>query len=497
MDNSENDFLWKVLANPADPSRSYVYDLQFLVNEYPQSGILRALLVPKGDDQHLKHAAAYFTPGTLYKMVNNPDSIQAVSDSQIAYTEEPSTEPLIYVEPPVEDFVPPVIDASANYFHVEEAEPQADMAYVEEEKNVPATEETSNAVTEDLDDDSTPYEEIAEAPIVTHAATAAEDTTEYTEKAPWEEETATPEPIQESLLAKEYEEHLAKLNEADENVPVYTFDNKEEGKVEYFHQDIDDEVYDEIVSIEDIGLEQLTSFKGAAKKEEDKAGEQTDDDTKSSDHFVFETTATDAANDEPASTEQDTTITARSTTQHAAPTQKLSRYNDEKMPYSFMWWLDKTRKEHAARYQPYVTNRPAVMQQAPQQPIQTGAPDELQQQYYENIFNVNSIAGVDAAAPQPTIPQPATSKEGKIIERFIQEEPQIKHPSMIKLNNENKAKRSSEDRDELVTETLARIYTEQMLYHKAILTYKKLMLKFPEKSLYFAGQIEQLESKIN
>jgi len=36
-----------------------------------------------------------------------------------------------------------------------------------------------------------------------------------------------------------------------------------------------------------------------------------------------------------------------------------------------------------------------------------------------------------------------------------------------------------------------------MLYHKAILTYKKLMLKYPEKSLYFAGQIEQLESKIN
>ena len=63
--------------------------------------------------------------------------------------------------------------------------------------------------------------------------------------------------------------------------------------------------------------------------------------------------------------------------------------------------------------------------------------------------------------------------------------------------NENKAKKSAEDQDELVTETLARIYSDQMLYHKAISTYKKLMLKFPEKSRYFADQIEQLERKTN
>jgi hypothetical protein len=36
-----------------------------------------------------------------------------------------------------------------------------------------------------------------------------------------------------------------------------------------------------------------------------------------------------------------------------------------------------------------------------------------------------------------------------------------------------------------------------MLYHKAIAAYKKLMLKFPEKSRYFADKIEQLEKKTN
>jgi len=88
-------------------------------------------------------------------------------------------------------------------------------------------------------------------------------------------------------------------------------------------------------------------------------------------------------------------------------------------------------------------------------------------------------------------------KEHQIIERFIKEEPQIKPQQSDKLDNENKAKKSSEDHDELITETLAAIYTEQMLYHKAIASYKKLMLKFPEKSRYFADKIEQLEKKTN
>jgi len=89
------------------------------------------------------------------------------------------------------------------------------------------------------------------------------------------------------------------------------------------------------------------------------------------------------------------------------------------------------------------------------------------------------------------------NKEDRIIKKFIAEEPHITTPSVDKLDNENKAKRSSEDLDELVTETLAKVYTDQMLYHKAINTYKKLMLKFPEKSRYFADQIQILERKNN
>ncbi|HZX57906.1 MAG TPA: hypothetical protein VFE54_04250, partial [Mucilaginibacter sp.] len=106
-----------------------------------------------------------------------------------------------------------------------------------------------------------------------------------------------------------------------------------------------------------------------------------------------------------------------------------------------------------------------------------------------------TIAELDAS--KQTIPFDLENKEDMLIKKFIIEEPHISTPSGDKLDNENKAKKSAEDQDEIVTETLARIYVDQMLYHKAINTYKKLMLKFPEKSRYFADQIELLERKIN
>jgi hypothetical protein len=55
---------------------------------------------------------------------------------------------------------------------------------------------------------------------------------------------------------------------------------------------------------------------------------------------------------------------------------------------------------------------------------------------------------------------------------------------------------TSED-DELVTETLAMIYFEQKKYDKALDAFRKLSLKYPEKSVYFATRIEEIEKLKN
>lgn len=172
---------------------------------------------------------------------------------------------------------------------------------------------------------------------------------------------------------------------------------------------------------------------------------------------------------------------------------ELARYDDDSMPYSFLWWLHKTRKEHAGTYQPYVD-----FKLDPHRSIKKTAGPELNQQMIENIFHLQSpLDELERKAMPQTVPFDLKRKEEEIIEKFIRDEPQIHPPSPDKLDLENKARKSAEDPNDLVSETLAAIYTEQMLFHKAIDTYQKLSLKFPEKKGYFADQISELQKKIN
>jgi hypothetical protein len=57
------------------------------------------------------------------------------------------------------------------------------------------------------------------------------------------------------------------------------------------------------------------------------------------------------------------------------------------------------------------------------------------------------------------------------------------------------ARKSVMEHDDIATETLARIYVEQGHLQRAIKIYQQLILKFPEKSRYFAAQIKNLEHK--
>ena len=78
-----------------------------------------------------------------------------------------------------------------------------------------------------------------------------------------------------------------------------------------------------------------------------------------------------------------------------------------------------------------------------------------------------------------------------LIDKFIEKEPRINKPKREECFSPAKsAEESLIENDEIVTETLARVYLEQGHYKKAIAAYKKLSLKYPQKSSFFANQIK-------
>ena len=86
-------------------------------------------------------------------------------------------------------------------------------------------------------------------------------------------------------------------------------------------------------------------------------------------------------------------------------------------------------------------------------------------------------------------------KKNELIDRFIETNPKIppvKHhvpipPSII-------VEPSNGENSYLMTETLARVYLEQKKYHKAIQAYQILILKYPEKSSFFADRILDIKN---
>ena len=84
------------------------------------------------------------------------------------------------------------------------------------------------------------------------------------------------------------------------------------------------------------------------------------------------------------------------------------------------------------------------------------------------------------------------NKKNELIDKFIESSPKI---SPIRQEEVSKtyAEQSQTNNSYLMTETLARVYLEQKKYQKAIQAYEILILKYPEKSSFFADHISDIK----
>ena len=85
-------------------------------------------------------------------------------------------------------------------------------------------------------------------------------------------------------------------------------------------------------------------------------------------------------------------------------------------------------------------------------------------------------------------------KKHHIIENFIHSEAGVIRADKVTQIEGDISKTSTEEHEGFITDTLAKIYVKQGLYNKAIYAYEKLCLKYPEKSIYFATQIEEIKT---
>ncbi len=101
-------------------------------------------------------------------------------------------------------------------------------------------------------------------------------------------------------------------------------------------------------------------------------------------------------------------------------------------------------------------------------------------------------------APEPAKPALSkTTSKADLIDKFIKNAPRITRSQSDFYKANDYSRKSDTDREDIVSETLARIILAQGNHEKAIKIYEKLILKVPEKSSYFARQIEKIKHKQN
>jgi len=83
-----------------------------------------------------------------------------------------------------------------------------------------------------------------------------------------------------------------------------------------------------------------------------------------------------------------------------------------------------------------------------------------------------------------------------VIDKFLRDKPKITPSKDKMLKPPAIVEKSVQEKQMLMTETLANLYVKQKKYDKAIQAFKILSLKYPKKSSYFANRIKEIKKHL-
>ena len=98
--------------------------------------------------------------------------------------------------------------------------------------------------------------------------------------------------------------------------------------------------------------------------------------------------------------------------------------------------------------------------------------------------SVNNIEDIDIENP--------ISDKIELIDTFLKNKPKIP-PLSSNAETQSLSEEIKFNKEELMTETLAKVYVKQGKFKKALLAYKILSLEYPEKNSFFANQIKAIK----
>ena len=118
-------------------------------------------------------------------------------------------------------------------------------------------------------------------------------------------------------------------------------------------------------------------------------------------------------------------------------------------------------------------------------------PEDVLIQQAAPIYSIE-MSGIESTETE--ISNREKSISDNLIDKFIKEKPAIAFKPEDDNFDEDIVSEDEKEK-EFISEILAELYWKQGYSAKAIKTYEKLSLKFPEKNIYFATQIEKIKKE--